>query len=1473
MKALCRVLAILAVLAGVHAVAPVAAQTRIWFYAQSGTFRTDSPVRVDVYASHEAAIEAALVPLTTAEALGVVKDPNQKVLLDLVRDRRAAATIRSVIAPADQKDGNHRADFGRQRPGFYAFRLRARGELAGAQLLAVTSIGFSLIDTGAGPVAYALDLRTMRPRADVTFDRYNHDGQRVGTVHADANGLAAFADAAGQDTTIVVASGGDAAAIARSGSSFNDDAMRRAGYVQTDRPIYRPGDRVYYRAVARTGTPGDYRVPAGEAHVSIRDPGWKELATTTPRFDAFGTVAGELQLADDATLGGYRITMGDASATFAVEAYKKPEYVVDVAAPRFVVGGDAARFGIAARYFFGRPAAGMRLHYRASFGSAYVWWRQGSPFGFSGTIESSARSLPADIEGDLVADTSGRATLVVPTNLVVDEKNLEVEVDARDATGRAVTAATRTGVTPASFYLTIRPRQYFVPAGESLDLDLRSLEYGTDRGRGSAAVTVTFARDSWVDGSWRHEELPAETATVTTDAAGKATVHWKPPASGSFTVTATTRDERGRAISNRTYVWVAAQRYDRAYSFGGVTVVPQSSEYAPGRRATVLVTVPQADVDALVQVTGGKHDQLFARHLPTQATALEIEPPADVAHYDVTVLVPTTSGMQRGRARIDISSPPHRLHVSIAPSRAKYEPGDRASFAIRVAGSDGAPVRAQVGLGVVDDAIFALREASNADPFDAFYGPAVAPYRSETASWFGLDAMTARIDLPPLMMIGRTNARSATGAFRPGTTTDAYNITVAALAPPPPPGPKPAFDKLRNDFRDTAYWSPAVLTGADGRATVTFRWPDSLTSFTASGVAVSQGADIGRGAGAALVSKDFLVRLGAPRFLRRGDAARITAVAQGTPRAKTARLRFSAPGLGIADETTTVRFDAHASANARWDVRGGELGASLLRLAGTSGALSDGLQTRLPVESALSPERVRAAGSLPGEPSVALELPRGAEAGALRIDLAPSMLAQLVADVQLLQVYPYYCVEQTMSAALPAVQVDRLRNQMALPPIEGPEPADVAKRAVNRLVKLQHGDGSWGWWENDAANPFMTAYALYGLTELSRDGFAVPQEPVDRGSASLVRQIAAPGDTLAFWGGAQSGSEWNTRAFMLYALADAKPAAVDRKVLAAADAQAKKMNPYALAALGLAHIELSDRPGAEPLLAELRTRVTDEKTSAHWQGASWHYRWMDDPIETTAYAVRFVHTMAPGDPLVMRAVTWLRAQQHGSWFATTKDTAAAIAAIAEVVPVSPDELKPHETIRVTLNGRELKRVRIDTAVLPRDQRSIAVPLELVRSGGTLRFEREGAGGLSWSTEWLRYVHERSGMVAETPFRIARLYASERGNTWRVGDQVDVDVTVVATEDSQYVAIEDPMPAGLEYQPRQHESGDDWSGLQFFDDRVLFFATRVSANQPLHFRYTLRATTAGTFAAPAPSAYAMYGPPNTSTGLSATVTIR
>src|SRR5665213_2707994 len=720
MKALCRVLALLAVLTGIDAASAVDAQSWFGLYDGNGTFRADAPVRIAVSAPYESEVEGALVPLSLEDVLGIVKEsPYRAVPPALLRDRRAIATVRTRIVPASQKDGNHQVQFGRQPPGFYAFRLRVGGEFAGARLLNVTTVGLVTSDTGGSLTVYALDLGTLHARHDVTFDRYAQNGERRDTERADSDGLAAYDAANGTD--IVFAHGDDGSlAFAYLPYSFRQPGNPAAGYVHTDRPIYRPGDRVQYRALVRAGIPGSYAVPAGEVSLVIRDPEWKNVVTAKVRLGAFGALAGDLPLADDAKLGTYQIGVTGASTyyiattSFAVEAYKKPEYVIDVAAPRYVVGGDAGRFGVAARYFFGRPAAGMRLHYRATFAAGNAWWRRGSPFRFGG-YEPPSVATPPDSEGDFVADAAGRATIVVPTRAVGDEKLMNVEVDGRDATGRTVTAATSTTLTPAAFYLTVVPKGYYVTAGESLDIDLHSVAYETRKPLHGTPIAVSFARTWWESSEQRREDLAGDATSVTTGANGFATVRWKPPSGGFYQVIATSRDERGRNVSTVGWIWVAAEHYARPYAFTTVSVVPQKAAYAPGERASVLVTSPRGDVDALVRVTGGEHDRITVRRLASQTTVLEIDPPRGVPHYRVSVLVPAPEGASIGYAELAVVPAPHRLRVSIVPAKATYLPGETARFAIHVEDSSGRGVPAQVGLGVIDDAVFALRRSASSD--------------------------------------------------------------------------------------------------------------------------------------------------------------------------------------------------------------------------------------------------------------------------------------------------------------------------------------------------------------------------------------------------------------------------------------------------------------------------------------------------------------------------------------------------------------------------------------------------------------------------------------------------------------------------------------------------------------------------------------------------------------------------------------
>ncbi|MBV9271825.1 MAG: hypothetical protein JO165_12075, partial [Candidatus Eremiobacteraeota bacterium] len=471
--------------------------------------------------------------------------------------------------------------------------------------------------------------------------------------------------------------------------------------------------------------------------------------------------------------------------------------------------------------------------------------------------------------------------------------------------------------------------------------------------------------------------------------------------------------------------------------------------------------------------------------------------------------------------------------------------------------------------------------------------------------------------------------------------------------------------------------------------------------------------------------------------------------------------------------------------------------------------------------------------------------------------------------------YPYYCTEQTMSAALPAIFVNDAAKREGLQVPSDIQPAEIVRRAIARLSELQHSDGSWGWWETDRGHPFMTAYALYGLSQMRDAGFDVPKTLIERGEGSLLTQLQGGGDTLRFWGGAQPGSEWNTKAFMLYSLANADPNGMDRAALDATFAHAANLNSYAVAVLGLALHRMHDDDRGRQLLDILRTRASRNEAYQYWLGQGWHYAWEDDPIETTAYALRLYAEVAPNDTAIPKIVNFLRVEQHGNWWYTTKDTAAAIYALSEVERGEGGQ--PNERVDVAVNGTVVASRSIRTAVLGRNDAEIAIPAKLLRDGTRITLTRTGKGLVYWASDWTRYapwtensVQDRSRSLlarlfpAMPPLSVKRSYTTAHG-TWNVGDEVAVNLQVTARDRTEYIAIEDPFPAGVEYLPEQGRGDVSWNGAQFFDDRAVFFVDYLGAGETFQMRYTFRITTPGRYSAPPPVAYAMYGPPVSAVG--------
>ena len=144
-----------------------------------------------------------------------------------------------------------------------------------------------------------------------------------------------------------------------------EQGFRSKAYVYTDRPVYRPGAKVQWRAIYLDADGGAYRRPSKRQGTSrIYDPRGQEVAQRARvTSTAFGTFSGAFAVdaaapaRDVAHPGRAWTSTGSWDGTFEVQEFRKPEFTVTVTPAQ-------------ARLPDGRDRAGRRCELRYAFGGA-----------------------------------------------------------------------------------------------------------------------------------------------------------------------------------------------------------------------------------------------------------------------------------------------------------------------------------------------------------------------------------------------------------------------------------------------------------------------------------------------------------------------------------------------------------------------------------------------------------------------------------------------------------------------------------------------------------------------------------------------------------------------------------------------------------------------------------------------------------------------------------------------------------------------------------------------------------------------------------------------------------------------------------------------------------------------------------------------------------------------------------------------
>ena len=1324
----------------------------------------------------------------------------------------------------------------------------------------------------------------------------------------------------------------------------NGDAPLAAGAVFADRGIYRPGEVMYVKGVVRRGMLGALHLPstADSARISIQprerslyDDTTIVLRDSVQRLSSFGTIVDSLRLRPGLTLQDYvadlRIVVDGrwrtiGSTTFRLAEYRAPNFLVDVAQDTMIhYPDDTLDFEVRGQLLFGSPLRGGQVRWTAGMyeggppmpRGVEDGWTVGESWWWGRRTANQAGTH--QISGVATLDANGRARIRLPVASLTKSASgyVNVSVGVSDIDQQVVTATADATISASRTYILARlPRKTEAwRIGKPARVDVRAVD---ENGARIPDVTVRAV-------ALRPRSVSPDQAANTpnvrlvdtiadrrlTLGRGDGSFSFTPDSIGSYAVVFTTSDAKGRPAITTISRSVAGATPVRAPIVvrappGGfrLTLSADSTRLAVGDVAHVHFDSPFRDAEAWITIEREGIIEERRQRASRGDNVLDV-PIHDTFAPNVFVSVVLVARdelarpdsardrLRAGYVELNVSANKHTLKVAVATDRKSYAPRDTAAIRLRVRDSSGRGVRSEVAVWAVDEGVLSLTGFSTPDLRARIYEPRGVG----GILWSTLPTLVTTDPMLTVVFLQTAMARLQ--------EVVALGSSVASMTSMTAP-------TVRSHFASTAFYLGRVETDDRGNAVARAAVPDNLTTFRVMAVATSAGDQYGGGDTMLLVTRPLVARAALPRFLRAGDslvAGVVVTARDGRPRPATTNA--SAIGAALRGPTTlSVSLTATASSEARFVIQAptrDAIGDTItVRLGAGDGVTADATETRLPVRPDFHPRTHAMLGAVRDTQTLAIVLPPEIDPARsrMRLRIGTSRTSAMLAAYRWLKAYPYDCSEQLSSVGRALIAVWRA-TKSERPDALGGDPHTKLQELVDEISKRQGAGGYIKYWPNwDWSSPWLSSYAGLFLLDARDAGVKVDptvirrigdyltwfaREPVDTGGINRYEQRwrrlelgerVAIVDYLRRAGAPDTAAE---RALLRVAVAMTWE---DRLRLAEVIAARKDMRADAesivdaawLAVTPAGHrVDLPDSshgprqfpsriaPAARLLSASLELRPTHPMLGALMetvlqQGrAESRFAWSTQDYASVVMTLAQFREDDPADRIV-------RARAGGSSFVAHPPRSGVDTTIA--APLTG-------MLETAANGEHVLRVHVDASA---GQRPVYYALEVdeIPLAGPVKPDIQGLVVERW--------YERFDNGAP----VARV---------NEGDLVRVRLRITAPADREFVAVEDPLPAGLEpidlglatsslspfttpeteraratgdrdrdgpfWQAVLYGGWDDghwspWEHKELHDDRVSYFA-RMLWTGSYTASYVARATTAGSFVVPPAYAEEMYNP--------------
>ena len=1348
-----------------------------------------------------------------------------------------------------------------------------------------------------------------------------------------------------RDAFVYVVNGKDKAAFAPSSHNSWRDGVTTASlnrartpeqrtFMFVDRGIYKPGETVTFRGIDRDQLLGTFTPHTGSYTLTAKGAWWDSKEIIEPiegTLSESGGFFGSFKIPETLERGNYNLVYKrinpdntDKNETaiirFTVADFERVKFESSITVPDIsYFGGDMLTATLSANYLAGGSLAGA--NYDVSWYKAATTFKTSDPavrdYSFYTGVYPD-RFYYSNAEGVLGVD--GTASLHCESEKITDGTPYiyHIESAVTDISNQRISSSNDIFVHPAQFYVGIaqaRNLSGFAKSGDTLEfpfilvtpdgkvmeekdvqVKVSGLEYKLTH------EVWTMVHEQSVDDTiyTRYERNDIEDACGSINVLANGIVQVTPKAAGWYTLKLTGKDSRGNKVicKKEFYVTGSGAIWFDQYNSYSLNLTPDKTQYNPGETARVLLESPLPAGDYLITV---EREGIFTeeiRHFDNNAEVLEIP---IAGNFVPVVYVSVSSYSERhgepthNYGEPDLDKPKgyygvtpllvnpyvRSFSVAIECDKPSYKPGDTATIKFKASKGGKPYAGAELTAMAVDRGVLDLINYHVPNPIDFFYNKEIFPLRV-----YGGDSRALLMD--------------------PVTYT-VKNLTGGDFE-------NDEKEEERKDFRPTAFFEPVLVTDKNGEATVSFKIPDSLTTYriTAFGVKddlfALQEEEI-------KVQNPINFQQVQPRHLRERDTAEcgllITNLSKGgqkisvslevlSPTEDTEQDKLegrkTVPGKGFVDgeNTHTVFVASGQSSVVYFDVAAQNEGTINLVYTIKSDLVNERLISPIKIEKTFVYETVTLTGTLSkdnkDEIKENLIIPDFTKEGRgdLLFTLDATRLGILGSSVNYLFDYPYGCLEQQTSRILPLVSFDEYIDIFDLDS-KVINIKECVKSWTKKWQDYQHADGGFGYWpESIDSSDFVSLRILYTYALAMTRGYSPEDIPINIDSLKSYIASAVKSYKTKY---ADSNYYDYDKAFACYVFSLLK----DTSLESVQNELYTKIDELTLDASAYLSLTFANMGSSEDLkkAQSINKKICNylepslRSLSISRKAKSGYWFWYQNENVQYAAILSALVTANPDDEMVDKLLfTLLSKQSHGRWQNTITTSSVLDSIYTYIQKRSLDSTD--YTASLSLNNRQLMNESFKG--LAAKPKTIKLPFEdefisSLTKNESVPFEvkKEGDGSLFYTVEMKYALPDEAQAARSEGLNITYVITDfDTGEIINVtkdtcdlklqsGKIYKAKVFIETNKTREYIAVRAPIPSGAEIldstlvtsgQAAQSSYSDSWrsplSHKNITDNEVQFFWDEMHSGK-YFFDFTFRATRRGIYPTPPVQAECMYEP--------------